>query len=144
MAKKIRAPGWQHSGGTNSIVASRPREEGERRRGCVAIGRPDGVSMAFLIPEEFAQHARRPEMPARYFTARLNEFRILDYVEVRCQSGRNWIARCPSCTRSNRDMSGDNLAISIEEPRKYICWAGCTKEMIREALGRPIPLRRYA
>ena len=96
------------------------------------------------IPEEFAQHAKRPEMPARYFSARPNEFRILDYIEVRRQSGRNWIARCPACARANRDTSGDNLAISIEEPRKYMCWAGCTREMIREALGRPIPQRRYA
>jgi hypothetical protein len=40
--------------------------------------------------------------------------------------------------------SGDNLAIAVEEPRKYICWAGCSKEMIREAVGRPIRHKRYA
>src|ERR1017187_1427566 len=34
--------------------------------------------------------------------------------------------------------SKDNLAISVEEPQKYICWAGCTKEMIRAALGVPV------
>jgi hypothetical protein len=96
------------------------------------------------IPEEFAQHAKRPDVPKRYFTSVPNEFRILDYVQVRRQCGRNWVARCPSCARANRDTSGDNLAISIEEPRKYICWAGCSREMIREALGRPIPQKRYA
>jgi hypothetical protein len=96
------------------------------------------------IPEEFAQHAKRPDAPKRYFTSPANEFRILDYVQVRRQCGRNWVARCPSCARANRDTSGDNLAISIEEPRKYICWAGCSREMIREALGRPIPQKRYA
>jgi hypothetical protein len=109
----------------------------------VTNGQLESFIAGKTIPEEFAQHARRPEMP-RYFTARPNEFHILDYVEVHRQSGRNWIARCPSCARANRDTSGDNLAISIEEPRKYICWAGCTKEMIREALGRPIPERSYA
>ena len=96
------------------------------------------------IPPEFAQHAKRPEMPARYFTSTPTEFRILDYVTVKRQVGRNFVARCPSCATSNHDQSGDNLAICVEEPRKYICWAGCTKEMIREALGRPIKERRYA
>jgi hypothetical protein len=83
-------------------------------------------------------------MATRYFTSTPAEFRILDYVEVRRQVGRNFVARCPSCARANRDQSGDNLAICVEEPRKYICWAGCTKEMIREALGRPVKEKRYA
>lgn len=96
------------------------------------------------IPPEFAQSARRPEMATRYFTSAPTEFRILDYVEVRRQVGRNFVARCPSCARANRDQSGDNLAICVEEPRKYICWAGCTKEMIREALGHPVKEKRYA
>jgi len=68
------------------------------------------------IPPEFAQHARRPEMPARYFTSVPNEFRILDYVQVRRQVGRNFVARCPSCAGAGRDQSGDNLAISVSEP----------------------------
>jgi hypothetical protein len=96
------------------------------------------------IPAEFVQHARRPEAPKRYYITAPNEFRILDYVQVRRQVGRNWIARCPSCAHANRDRSSDNLAIAVEEPRKYICWAGCSKEMIREALGRPIVQKRYA
>jgi len=66
------------------------------------------------------------------------QFRILDYVEVRRKAGRNWIARCPSCAAAGRDTSKDNLAISVEEPQKYICWAGCTREMIRTALGVPV------
>ena len=96
------------------------------------------------IPAEFVQHSKRPEAPKRYHTSVPSEFRILDYVQVRRQVGRNWIARCPSCAHAGRDRSGDNLAIAVEEPRKYICWAGCTKEMIREALGRPIAQKRYA
>jgi len=96
------------------------------------------------IPPEFAQHARRPEVPPQYFTSTPTEFRILDYVEVKRQVGRNFVARCPSCACADRDQSGDNLAICILEPRKYICWAGCTKEMIREALGHPVKEKRYA
>jgi hypothetical protein len=56
--------------------------------------------------------------------------------------GRNYVTRCPPYADAGQDRSGDNLAISIEEPRKYICWAGCAKEMIRRAVGYPIPTRR--
>jgi NAD-dependent SIR2 family protein deacetylase len=44
------------------------------------------------IPAEFVQHAKRPEIPRRYYTSAPSEFRILDYVQVRRQVGRNWIA----------------------------------------------------
>ncbi len=67
-------------------------------------------------------------------------FRILDCVEPRRKVGRNWIAQCPSCAAAGHDTSKDNLAISVEEPQKYICWAGCSKEMIRAALGAPPPV----
>ena len=73
-----------------------------------------------------------------------SEFRILDHIEVKRKAGRNYWARCPSCAAGGRDTSSDNLAISVEEPLKYKCWAGCTKEMIREALGRPIAMRGFA
>jgi hypothetical protein len=96
------------------------------------------------IPTEFAQHSKRTEVPERYYTSAPSEFRILDFVQVQRQVGRNWIARCPSCANAGRDRSGDNLAIAVEEPRKYICWAGCSKEMIREAVGRPIAQKRFA
>jgi hypothetical protein len=68
-----------------------------------------------------------------------NQFHILDHIQVRRKTGRNWITRCPSCAAAGRDKSGDNLAISTDEPQKYICWAGCSKEMIRAALGCPVP-----
>ncbi len=93
------------------------------------------------IPQTFADRAQRPESP-KYFEHKSGEFRILDYVQVKRQVGRNWVARCPSCAANGHDKSGDNLAISIEEPRKYCCWAGCTREMIRAAVGRPVPERR--
>ncbi len=95
------------------------------------------------VPQEYAQRARQMETP-RYFESKPGEFRILGYVEVRRQVGRNWVARCPSCASQGHDKSGDNLAISVEEPRKYCCWAGCTKEMIRTAVGRPVIQRRLA
>jgi hypothetical protein len=71
------------------------------------------------------------------------EFRILEHVGPVRKVGRNYIARCPSCADSGHDRSGDNLAILIEDPRFYKCWAGCTKEMIRAALGCPIRVRHY-
>ena len=66
------------------------------------------------------------------------KFRILDYVRVTRKNGRNWQARCPSCAQIGRDRNGDNLSIQIKNPRLYRCWAGCTKEEIRAALGQPI------
>jgi hypothetical protein len=95
------------------------------------------------IPQEFTQRARRPEMP-KYLESKPGEFRILDYVEVTRQVGRNWVARCPSCALQGRDKARDNLAVSVEEPRKYCCWASCTREMIRAAVGRPLGDRRPA
>jgi len=73
-----------------------------------------------------------------------HEFRILDHIGKARKVGRNYVTRCPSCAEAGQDRSGDNLAISIEDPRKYICWAGCAKEQIRRALGCPIPVRRSA
>lgn len=93
------------------------------------------------MPPEFA--------PPRIEVARVHspsnglyrEFRILDYVTVRRKMARNYWTQCPSCALQGRDKSGDNLAISIADPRKYRCWAGCSREMIRSAVGRPIQQR---
>ena len=71
-------------------------------------------------------------------------FRILDHVGKVRKVGRNYVTQCPSCAGAGQDRSGDNLAISIEDPRKYLCWAGCTREMIRRAVGCPIPVQRSA
>src|SRR5215469_4820347 len=72
------------------------------------------------------------------------EFRILEHVGTVRKVGRNYVTRCPSCADSGHDRSGDNLAILIEDPRFYKCWAGCDKEMIRAALGCPIRVRNHA
>ena len=73
-----------------------------------------------------------------------HEFRILDYVSDIRIVGRNYVARCPSCALAGRDRGRDNLAILVSDPRFYQCWAGCTKEMIRAALGCPIPVVQNA
>jgi len=103
----------------------------------------EAITSGTRIPEQYLGAPQKPEVRVPSFSFR-GEFRILDYVAARRKSGRNYWARCPSCAEAGHDTNGDNLAISIEEPQKYKCWAGCTKEMIRAALGRPIPLRRFA
>jgi len=92
------------------------------------------ITVAEKVPVP-AKQARRTSVPN---TSR-RDFSILEHVSgKRRKSGRNYFTRCPSCARQGHDRSGDNLAISIADPRKYRCWAGCTKEMIRAALGCPI------
>jgi hypothetical protein len=103
------------------------------------------VELRNLIQELTLPAAYRPAMAPPYMppvssTLRA-EFRILDHVRATRKDGRNWTARCPSCAQIGRDHAGDNLAIQIENPRFYRCWAGCTKEEIRAALGQPIRRR---
>ncbi|HTT21956.1 MAG TPA: hypothetical protein VMG82_23705 [Candidatus Sulfotelmatobacter sp.] len=91
------------------------------------------------MPEEFQA---KPKIELPPYDPSRPQFRILDHVRpTRKQSGNYW-TQCPSCAQQGRDQSKDNLAISVSDPRKYKCWAGCTKEMIRAALGHPIRVRR--
>jgi TOTE conflict system, Archaeo-Eukaryotic Primase domain len=96
------------------------------------------------MPPEFDRKRASTGPVVPFVHASGREFRILEHVGKVRKVGRNYVTRCPSCADAGQDRSGDNLAISIEDPRKYICWAGCTKEMIRRALGHPIPTRRSA
>jgi hypothetical protein len=89
------------------------------------------------LPEAYRPVLAPPYIPPVYSTLG-TEFRILDCVRATRKDGRNWTARCPSCAQIGRDHSGDHLAIQIKNPRLYRCWAGCTKEEIRAALGQPI------
>jgi hypothetical protein len=89
------------------------------------------------LPEAYRPVVALPYIPPASSSTR-TEFRILDYVRTTRKDTRNWWARCPSCAQAGHDRSGDNLAIQISNPRLYKCWAGCTKEEIRAALGRPI------
>jgi len=70
-------------------------------------------------------------------------FEILRYVKVRAKRSGNYWTQCPSCAKQGRDRAMDNLAISTADPRFYKCWAGCTREMIREALGEPIRQNKH-
>jgi TOTE conflict system, Archaeo-Eukaryotic Primase domain len=96
------------------------------------------------MPPEFDRERVSTDPVVQFVHGSGREFRILEHVGKVRKVGRNYVTRCPSCAEAGQDRSGDNLAISIEDPRKYICWAGCTKEMIRRALGHPIPTRRSA
>jgi len=71
-------------------------------------------------------------------------FCILEHVGKTRIVGKNHVTRCPSCAQTGHDRSGDNLAILASDSRFYQCWAGCTKEMIRAALGHPIRIQHSA
>jgi hypothetical protein len=89
------------------------------------------------IPPQLLPTQPKAELEVRRYMSG-QEFRILDHITTKLRPvGHNNITRCPSCAEEGHDRSGDNLSISIEDPRKYICWAGCTSDMIRSALGRP-------
>jgi hypothetical protein len=87
------------------------------------------------MPPEFQP---KPKIDLPPYDPNRREFRILDYVRPRRKRSRNYWAQCPSCAGLGHDRGEDNLAISVSDPRKYKCWAGCSKEMIRAALGQPI------
>jgi hypothetical protein len=74
----------------------------------------------------------------------LAAFDILRHVGKVRKIGRNYVTRCPSCAEAGHDRGGDNLAILVSDSRFYKCWAGCTKEMIRAAIGYPIRTRQTA
>src|SRR5215471_1277847 len=98
----------------------------------------------FIAGKEIPLHqARRPRdlEPSPTVRRAGSEFRILEHVGRVRRVGRNCVARCPSCAEAGHDRSCDNLAILIGDPRFYRCWAGCSKEMIRAALGCPIRSR---
>jgi len=96
------------------------------------------------LPPEFDRKCLPSNKGAHFFSASGRGFRILEHVGKVRKVGRNYVTRCPSCAETGHDRGGDNLAISIEDPRKYLCWAGCTREMIRRTVGCPIPVRRTA
>ncbi len=96
------------------------------------------------MPPEFDRKRPSSDQAAPFVHSSGHEFQILKHAGKVRKVGRNYVTQCPSCAEAGQDRSGDNLAISIEDPRKYICWAGCTKEMIRRAVGCPIPVRQSA
>ena len=98
-----------------------------------------------IVPDALIGERRDGEHLPPYRGSNGREFRILDHIGSKLRRvGRNYVTRCPSCGEAGHDRSGDNLAIRIDDPRFYKCWAGCTKEMIREALGCPIRFKQSA
>ena len=83
-------------------------------------------------------------VPYISISAGQREFKILDHVRTTRRDSRNWWARCPSCAQAGRDHTGDNLSIQVKDARFYKCWAGCSKDEIRAALGRPIRMKQAA
>jgi hypothetical protein len=95
------------------------------------------------FPEAYQPVVAAPYIPIES-PAGKREFRILEYVCTTRKDSRNWWARCPSCAVVGHDRTGDNLSIQIKDSRFYKCWAGCTKDEIRAALGRPIRMKQAA
>jgi hypothetical protein len=97
------------------------------------------------VPDELIGVRRQADQAPVPYRSNGQEFRILDRITTPLRKvGRNYVTRCPACADAGHDRGGDNLAIRIEDPRFYKCWAGCTKEMIRDALGCPIRFRASA
>src|SRR6201998_4002554 len=100
----------------------------------------EAFTRGLSIPESVCS---RPALEVASSEIRQSGFQILQHVKVEFKrSGHDW-TQCPSCAQQGRDRARDNLAISVANPRFYKCWAGCTREMIREALGQPVPKQTY-
>ena len=94
------------------------------------------------MPANLLPAPQEPRQTQRHQSGRYNGiFDILRHVSKVRKVGRNYVTRCPSCAEAGHDRGGDNLAILISDSRFYKCWAGCTKEVIREAVGHPIRAR---
>jgi len=97
------------------------------------------------IPDELMGRRQNGDRVRVFSRSNGRDFHILDHISTPLRKvGRNYVTRCPACAGEGHDRGGDNLAVRIEDPRFYKCWAGCTKEMIREALGCPIRFRASA
>ena len=96
------------------------------------------------LPAEIRQSASRARQVHEQDALSKPKFCILDYVGKTRIVGKNYVTRCPSCAQAGHDRGGDNLAILVSDPRFYLCWAGCSKDMIRAAIGHPIPVRQTA
>jgi hypothetical protein len=143
----IRGPLGIHRGAAQRFWYCGPSADLESQlRYLNGLSKVTGDHLVRLIAgKEIPASLRPPEPKAgpelrRY--ASEHEFRILDHISTPLHVvGHNNVTQCPSCAEEGHDRSGDNLSISIENPRKYICWAGCTRDMIRAAVGCPRPVQ---
>jgi hypothetical protein len=114
-----------------------PVKGGRRREGIEVFPKHDALKpgrYGNAIPPQLAPPEPKAEPVIRRPTGG-SEFRILDYIQTKLRTvGHNNVTRCPSCAEEGHDRSGDNFSVSIRDPRKYICWAGCTRDMIRAAV----------
>ena len=104
----------------------------------------DRFTLGKDLPPSVAKVRSEVETVSRNGIGRNKGFCILDYISEKRVVGRNYVARCPSCALAGRDRGRDNLAILASDPRFYQCWAGCSKQMIRAAVGKPISVRSTA
>jgi hypothetical protein len=72
------------------------------------------ITEGLTIPEEF-QSRLKVEQPTLSVEP-AKGFQILEHVQVKRKASNNWWTQCPSCSRQGHDRSGDNLAISVEDP----------------------------
>lgn len=101
--------------------------------GKITEGQISALVEGLAMPEEFRP---RPALVLPPYNPARPEFRILDHVPTGRRCGKDYRTRCPSCGPA--DKHNNHLAVAIADPRKYRCWAGCTKEQIRAAVGCPI------
>ena len=143
----IRGPLGIHRGAAQRFWFDGADEDLEKQMGYLnSLPKMTGDQLARLIagkaiPPQFAPPEPKAERELRRHTGG-SGFQILDHITTPLRTvGHNNVTRCPSCAEEGHDRSGDNLSISIEDPRKYICWAGCTRDMIRAAVGCPRPVQ---
>jgi hypothetical protein len=139
----IRGPLGIHRGAAQRFWFDGAGEDlEEQMRYLNSLPKMTGEKLARLIagkavPPQFLPPEPKADLEVRKYVSG-HAFRILDHIHTKLRTvGHNNITRCPSCAEDGHDRSGDNLSISIEDPRKYICWAGCTRDMIRAAVGCP-------
>lgn len=128
-----------------NAAAPRPEAQLEYLNGLPKLteGRLKVLIHGMRFPEAYKPVVATPYIPIA-FPPGQREFRILEHVRTTSKDSRNWWAKCPSCSLAGRDRTGDNLSIQIKNSRFYKCWAGCTKDEIRAALGRPIRMKQAA
>ena len=143
----IRGPLGIQRGASQRFWFDGADEDLEKQMCCLnSLPKMNGDQLARLIagkaiPPQLAPPEPKAE-PVMWKSRGGSEFRILDHISTKLRTvGHNNVTRCPSCAEEGHDRSGDNLSISIEDPRKYICWAGCTRDMIRAAVGCPRPVQ---
>jgi hypothetical protein len=144
----IRGPLGIHRGADQRFCFAGAGEDLEKQmRYLNSLPKMTGDQLARLIagkavPPQLLPPEPKVE-PVRWRPAGGPCFRILDHINTNLRAvGQNNVTRCPSCAEGGHDRSGDNLSISIEDPRNYICWAGCTRDMIRAAVGCPLPIHQ--